>query len=197
MSPLVLVILGGLLHLAGLVGCILPVLPGPPLSWLGLLSLHFAFDDSPFSTLFLLLALAAAIGVTVLDYVVPAAGARKAGARKDLASSVKDAGDRIIIIDDTIDTMHKMEVLARYSQEIQAYDARTSRTNACELESEALKGEGEMAPEEIAKVQKACFDAIDAELGSAGKVMPDLDVMLEEAKKTKGAKTSDAKCVAK
>ena len=36
-----LIILGVLCLLAGLAGCFLPVLPGPPVSYVGLLLLHF------------------------------------------------------------------------------------------------------------------------------------------------------------
>ena len=41
-----LIILGVLCLLAGLAGCFLPVLPGPPVSYVGLLLLHFT--DNPF-----------------------------------------------------------------------------------------------------------------------------------------------------
>lgn len=77
---IILIIAGAGLQILGLVGCVLPALPGPPLSWLGLLLLHLAADPSPFSLLFLGITLAAALGVTVLDYIVPASGAKKAGA---------------------------------------------------------------------------------------------------------------------
>lgn len=44
-----LIILGVLCLLAGLAGCFLPVLPGPPVSYVGLLLLHFT-DKIHFST---------------------------------------------------------------------------------------------------------------------------------------------------
>ena len=77
-----LVALGALLTVAGLVGCVLPVLPGPPLSWLGLLLLSIAQDWSPYGGRFLLLLAVVAVVVTVLDYVVPGWGAKKAGASR-------------------------------------------------------------------------------------------------------------------
>lgn len=80
MLATILVITGILLSIAGLVGCALPVLPGPPLNWLALLCLSAAYAWEPFSGLTLAWTGAAAIGVTILDYVVPARGAAKAGA---------------------------------------------------------------------------------------------------------------------
>ena len=35
-------ILAGILLLVGLVGTVLPVLPGPPIAWAGLLAAHFS-----------------------------------------------------------------------------------------------------------------------------------------------------------
>lgn len=42
-----LIILGVLCLLAGLAGCFLPVLPGPPVSYVGLLLLHL-YGQNPF-----------------------------------------------------------------------------------------------------------------------------------------------------
>ena len=58
--------------IAGLVGCVLPVLPGPPLSWLGLLliSLTSKFGAEIGSKTLIIWALVSIV-VTVLDYVVP------------------------------------------------------------------------------------------------------------------------------
>ena len=46
---ILLIILGILCLLTGLAGCFLPVLPGPPVSYAGLLLLHFT-DKIHFST---------------------------------------------------------------------------------------------------------------------------------------------------
>lgn len=73
-----LIILGIVLLLAGLIGCLLPVLPGPPLSFLALLMLQFtAWGD--FSARFLWGAAVAAVLVTLLDYVVPIWGTKRFG----------------------------------------------------------------------------------------------------------------------
>ena len=77
-----LIILGLLCALMGLVGCILPVIPGPPLSFLALILLSFARNWEPFSPTFLMIMGGLALLVTILDYVVPLVGARKYGASK-------------------------------------------------------------------------------------------------------------------
>ena len=67
--------------LTGLAGCIIPVLPGPPISYLGILFLHFTKEyDYSLTTLLVLLALV--IIVTVLDYVIPMLGSKYLGAGK-------------------------------------------------------------------------------------------------------------------
>ena len=68
-----LIILGVLCLLAGLAGCFLPVLPGPPVSYVGLLLLHFT-DKIHFSTTHLILWVFLVIIVQVMDYVTPMIG---------------------------------------------------------------------------------------------------------------------------
>ena len=81
MADFFLTVGGGLLMILGLVGCVLPVIPGPPLSFIGLLLLHFTkFAD--FSVEFLLMFGCIAVIVTVLDYVVPIWGTKKFGGSK-------------------------------------------------------------------------------------------------------------------
>jgi uncharacterized protein YqgC (DUF456 family) len=79
---ILLTILGLLLALVGLVGCILPTIPGPPLGFLALIVLSIAKDWEPFSLTFLVIMAGLTIGVSGLDYVVPAASARKYGGSK-------------------------------------------------------------------------------------------------------------------
>ncbi len=72
-----------ILILVGLLGCILPIIPGPPISFLGILVLHFTkFGESEYSTNFLLILAFVAIIVTVLDYIVPIWGTKKFGGSK-------------------------------------------------------------------------------------------------------------------
>lgn len=77
----ILIIIGFLLLIGGLAGCFLPVLPGPPLSYGGLLLIHF-IDYAHFMQNFLLLWAAVTIGVTLLDYYVPLYGSKKFGGSK-------------------------------------------------------------------------------------------------------------------
>ena len=63
---ILLIILGILCLIVGLAGCILPMIPGPPVAYAGLLLLHFT-DKAQFSTTQLLLWLAAVVLVQILD----------------------------------------------------------------------------------------------------------------------------------
>ena len=76
-----LLVAGFLLTIIGIVGAFLPVLPGPPIGWAGLLLLHLT-DIVPMDKSFLGITLAVAILVTVLDYVIPALGTKKFGGTK-------------------------------------------------------------------------------------------------------------------
>ena len=75
-----LVILAFAMMLAGLAGAVLP-LPGPPLSFLGLLLLHWTRWADFSATLLWGLGLASAI-VMALDYIVPAWGVKRYGGGK-------------------------------------------------------------------------------------------------------------------
>jgi len=77
-----LIILGLLFALIGLIACILPVIPGPPLSFLALILLSFAKNWEPFSSTLLVIMAGLMILVTLLDFVVPAVGAKRYGASK-------------------------------------------------------------------------------------------------------------------
>ncbi len=67
----------------GLLGCILPVIPGPPLSFLGILALHYTkFGEGEYSTNFLIMLAVIATIVTILDYIVPIWGTKKFGGTK-------------------------------------------------------------------------------------------------------------------
>ena len=69
------VVLAALVLLAGFVGCLVPVLPGPALSYAGLLLL-LPTRYAP-SVLALVACGMLVAGVMVLDYIVPALGAKK------------------------------------------------------------------------------------------------------------------------
>lgn len=75
-----------LLGLLGIIGSIVPALPGPPLSWLGLLVLYIwgsgTCDGAPLSSTRLFVWLGIVTVVTVLDYVVPAYFTKLTGGSK-------------------------------------------------------------------------------------------------------------------
>lgn len=67
-----------ILIIGGLIGSFLPVLPGPTLSWIGLLCFYFT-KGIPFNYWVLSITLLATITVTILDYIIPAQGTKKLG----------------------------------------------------------------------------------------------------------------------
>jgi len=78
---LFLSILAILLILIGIAGAIIPIIPGPIISYLGLLSLYF-FDEPPFTDEFMITWAIIAIIVTALDQVIPVLGTKKMGGTK-------------------------------------------------------------------------------------------------------------------
>ena len=70
----------------GIIGCLVPVLPGPPFSFLGLILLHitrFGHSTNPVLTTPVLITLGAiTVIVTVLDYFVPIWGTKRFGGSK-------------------------------------------------------------------------------------------------------------------
>lgn len=74
----ILLILGIALIVIGFLGSFLPVLPGPPLSWAGLLCLHF-IDKITLNPWILWGSFIAMLIITVLDYIIPAQGTKRFG----------------------------------------------------------------------------------------------------------------------
>ena len=81
MLDIILIILGSLCLIVGLLGCILPIIPGPPISYAGLLLLHIT-DKAQFSTSQLLIWLFLVVIVQVLDYFTPMIGSKYSGGSK-------------------------------------------------------------------------------------------------------------------
>jgi uncharacterized protein YqgC (DUF456 family) len=82
---IILAVLGAALVLVGFIGSVLPIIPGPPISWAGLLLLKWtdfvadhgaAYENALWILLFFV------ILVTILDYVVPIMGTKKYGGSK-------------------------------------------------------------------------------------------------------------------
>lgn len=78
----ILAIIGLVMALSGLIACIVPIIPGPPLAYASLFVLSIARDWEPFSETFLIVMGIVTALVLALDYVVPTVGARKYGASK-------------------------------------------------------------------------------------------------------------------
>ena len=74
-------LVAGLFILAGFIGCIVPLLPGPPLAYIGLLVLQLR-SDTPFSIKFMIIWALIVIVISVLDYVVPLYGTKRLGGSK-------------------------------------------------------------------------------------------------------------------
>jgi len=78
---ILLIIAGALFLILGLVGCILPILPGVPLAYAGMWLLH-ATDKVQFSGRFLLIWGVVTIVVQILDVVIPVWGTKVMGGSK-------------------------------------------------------------------------------------------------------------------
>ena len=75
MIETILIIIGLLIAVVGLIGCIIPAIPGPPLNFLSLVILELAIKDA-FTLDFYILWGGITIVVTFLDYVLPIMGAK-------------------------------------------------------------------------------------------------------------------------
>ena len=73
---IVLIILGAVCLLGGLIGSLLPVLPGPPLSYGGLLLLHFT-ERVEFTTTQLIVWFMLVLLTIAFDYLLPIWGVKK------------------------------------------------------------------------------------------------------------------------
>ena len=76
-----LLILAVILLVIGIIGCLAPVLPGPPLSYAGLVVFHFT-RFAEFSNKLLIVLAIVVVVVTIFDYIVPVWGTRKFGGTK-------------------------------------------------------------------------------------------------------------------
>ena len=76
-----IMILGAICVLIGVAGALLPILPGTPVSYIGLLLL-LAVDGCSFSVQFMLIILALVVLQQILNYVIPIWGVKKYGGSK-------------------------------------------------------------------------------------------------------------------
>ncbi len=75
---IILIILGSLLILIGLAGCVVPIIPGPPLSYGGIILLHLT-EKVQFEEKFLVTWGIIVAAVTIIDYMTPIWGTKKFG----------------------------------------------------------------------------------------------------------------------
>jgi uncharacterized protein len=73
--------LGIILCIVAILGSILPLIPGPPIAYVGLLIQQFR-DPNPFTTKFLLIWAGIIVVILVLDYIIPIWGTKRFGGTK-------------------------------------------------------------------------------------------------------------------
>ncbi len=77
-----LIIAAVLLFSVGIIGCVVPGLPGVPLCWGGLLIGHFIHSKSPVTITVLIIAGLACVAVEVVNFIVPSYFTKKSGGSK-------------------------------------------------------------------------------------------------------------------
>lgn len=78
----ILIVTGFVLIVAGIIGSVLPFIPGPVLSYMALILLSMAHEWEGFSPLFLIVLGAIVMVVTLLDYIIPRFIRKKYGASR-------------------------------------------------------------------------------------------------------------------
>ncbi len=73
--------IGIIVLFVGIIGCVLPVIPGPTVAWASLLILQLK-KNPPFDSEFLVIMGVIMAAVTALDYIVPVIGTKKFGGSK-------------------------------------------------------------------------------------------------------------------
>jgi uncharacterized protein YqgC (DUF456 family) len=76
-----LITAGIILLLGGIVGCIIPFLPGPPLAYGSLILLQIS-SNKPFTEKFLVIWALATVTILIADYYIPIWGTKKFGGTK-------------------------------------------------------------------------------------------------------------------
>lgn len=75
------IVLGGVLLVIGLIGCFLPILPGPPIAFVGLWVQQLK-SELPFTTKFLWIWVGIVLVITLMDYLIPVYGTKRMGGSK-------------------------------------------------------------------------------------------------------------------
>lgn len=76
-----LLILAIILLLVGLVGCVFPVVPGPPIAWVGLFLIKLS-EFGSFSNQFLIWTAIITLILTLLDFIIPSLSTKRFGGSK-------------------------------------------------------------------------------------------------------------------
>lgn len=82
MAEIAILIAGLIINGLGIVGCVVPALPGPLISWLSLF-LFFLLPEHEIGVWTLVITGALMAIVTALDYIVPVLGAKQFGSSKE------------------------------------------------------------------------------------------------------------------
>jgi len=77
-----LIVLGIILNIIGIIGVILPALPGIVLNYIALILLYIAKGEVEYNLRMLIVFGMLTLSVTLLDYILPLLGARKYGASR-------------------------------------------------------------------------------------------------------------------
>lgn len=77
----VILILGFVCLIVGIIGSVVPALPGPPVAWLGVLLAHLS-PLVEFSPAMLVVTALLAVVITVFDYIVPSLATKRFGGSK-------------------------------------------------------------------------------------------------------------------
>lgn len=78
---IILLIIGFVLIIGGIIGSFLPVIPGPITSWFGLVCIYLT-SSIEINYWVLTITFIIAIGIFILDYFIPAMGAKRFGGSK-------------------------------------------------------------------------------------------------------------------
>lgn len=83
MEPGIIITIGIILLVIGLVSCVLPPLPGPPIAYIALLIAYFGLDKTEDIPIWLLITYAAIILIVlIIDYFIPVWSTKKFGGTK-------------------------------------------------------------------------------------------------------------------
>jgi len=81
-AHIIFISLGSVAVVLGLIGCFVPILPGPIVSYLGLIFISILKKWKAYSPAFLIIVGIVTLAATVIDYILPILTSKKKGATK-------------------------------------------------------------------------------------------------------------------